>query len=300
MLESRSSPEAGSKSAGKKSAFRARLLSTLVLWGLVAAAIWLSEALLYFFLIEAVVLVSVLEFFRIVDLPQAKRRGLAMVILSGAYLAALFLAGPVSGEMDAARAALIDTGAIVLLFAYAVLAEFRFTPVPGSNVARVTVTLFGFLWIPFFFGFVVKLLFIPGGSGIYCVLFLVVVTKFTDMGAYLVGSMMGRHPFMKRISPKKTWEGIAGAMGFALGSALGAAWLLGEKLSLIGWWDAAILGILLGFSAVVGDLVESVVKRSWQTKDSGNVLPGIGGTLDLIDSICFGAPVLWFYLRVMS
>ena len=65
-----------------------------------------------------------------------------------------------------------------------------------------------------------------------------------------------------------------------------------------GWDDAVILGLLLAGAAVVGDLAESLLKRSLATKDSGQALPGIGGVLDLIDSLCFSAPVLYFYLHL--
>ncbi len=284
----------------KQRAFFSRLSSTLVLWGIVAAAVYFSVPMLYLVLIEFLALVSVWEFFRIVDLPGKGSRGIVMVLVSGLYLALLFFAGYPEGPIPADKIMIIDGGFLSLLFIGSFLAEFRYTPQPGSSVARVTVTMFGFLWIPFLFGFVIKLLYLPGGSGLFTVLFLVVVTKFSDMGAYITGSLIGKHPFMQHISPKKTWEGIGGAMVFSLASGLGLVAILGGKLPLIDWKHGAILGILLGSAAVAGDLAESVVKRSWETKDSGHVLPGIGGTLDLIDSICFGAPVLYFYLRFLG
>jgi phosphatidate cytidylyltransferase len=73
--------------------------------------------------------------------------------------------------------------------------------------------------------------------------------------------------------------------------------LMPEKLSAFRFSDITILGLVLGFAAVVGDLAESIVKRGAHTKDSSAMLPGIGGTLDLIDSILFTAPILFFYMR---
>ena len=101
------------------------------------------------------------------------------------------------------------------------------------------------------------------------------------------------------ISEKKTWEGFSGALGFALLCSLGLFKLMPSHLSLFTWRDAIALGLLLGFAAVIGDLAESIVKRSTGVKDSGNLLPGIGGALDLIDSLLFTAPLLFFYMRLV-
>ncbi len=136
-------------------------------------------------------------------------------------------------------------------------------------------------------------------TGQYYVLFLVLVTKFSDMGAYVFGSVFGKHPFAQHISPKKTWEGLAGAVACSM---LGSFWLyvlMPERLGLLSIVDVTILGFVLGVAAIIGDLAESIVKRSAHSKDSSSVLPGIGGTLDLIDSLLFTAPILYFYMRVV-
>ncbi|PYK52655.1 MAG: hypothetical protein DME48_14630 [Verrucomicrobia bacterium] len=98
---------------------------------------------------------------------------------------------------------------------------------------------------------------------------------------------------------KKTWEGFFGAIVFALLCSLGLFKLMPGHLSALNWTHATILGVLLGFAAVVGDLAESIIKRSTDVKDSGNLLPGIGGALDLLDSLLFTAPLLFFYLRLV-
>jgi phosphatidate cytidylyltransferase len=101
------------------------------------------------------------------------------------------------------------------------------------------------------------------------------------------------------ISPKKTWEGFAGALAFSLLASLGLFYFMPDRLLALTWTHATILGLLLGFAAVIGDLAESIIKRSTGVKDSGNMLPGIGGALDLIDSLLFTAPLLFFYLRLV-
>ena len=109
---------------------------------------------------------------------------------------------------------------------------------------------------------------------------------------------IGRHKMIPRISPGKTWEGFFGALFFSQLAACGLFALFPTQLAALGGWPhVIILGFVLALLAVVGDLAESVVKRSLGAKDSGNMLPGIGGALDLIDSLCFTAPVLYFYLK---
>ena len=119
------------------------------------------------------------------------------------------------------------------------------------------------------------------------------------MGAYLTGSAIGRHQMIPHISPKKTWEGFFGALAFSLLASWGMWKLMPGHLPALSLTHAIVLGLLLGFAAVIGDLAESIIKRSTGVKDSGNLLPGIGGALDLVDSLLFTAPLLFFYLRLV-
>jgi phosphatidate cytidylyltransferase len=127
----------------------------------------------------------------------------------------------------------------------------------------------------------------------------VVVTKFSDMGGYLVGSRIGRHQMMPHISASKTWEGFAGSLGFAIIGSYLLISLIPDHLAKLNYLHGTVLGLLIGVAAVVGDLGESIVKRSTGVKDSGSVLPGIGGIMDLIDSLLFTGPLLYFYLRFL-
>ena len=131
--------------------------------------------------------------------------------------------------------------------------------------------------------------------------YLVLVTKFSDAGAYVIGSLIGRHPLIPRISPKKTWEGVFGAVAVAALAGWGAFYLFQDPLTQLKMTPltAAIAGALLGVMAILGDLAESVIKREAQVKDSGQWLPGIGGVLDLIDSLLFTAPTLYAFFRLI-
>src|SRR5439155_905085 len=178
-----------------------------------------------------------------------------------------------------------------------------------STIALWTVALLimfsGYDILFWLFNFITKIVYLTprssGGqlTGQFYVLYLIAVTKFADMGAYLTGSAIGRHLMVPHISGKKTWEGFFGAIVFALLCSLALFKLMPGHLAALTWTHATILGLLLGFAAVLGDLAESIIKRSTDVKDSGNLLPGIGGALDLLDSLLFTAPLLFFYLRLV-
>ncbi len=124
-------------------------------------------------------------------------------------------------------------------------------------------TLFGLLYVLWLFNFVTKIVYVvprsPEGAvpGQFYVLYLIAVTKFSDMGAYLTGSVIGKHMMVPHISPKKTWEGFVGALFFSLIASWGLLYLMPEQLAALNWTHATILGLLLGFAAVIGDLAES-------------------------------------------
>ena len=117
------------------------------------------------------------------------------------------------------------------------------------------------------------------------------------MGAYAVGSLIGRHKMIPRISPGKTWEGFAGAVIVATGASVAFATIFDAHLHGMNWQHATVLGLLLSMTAVVGDLIESLFKREAGVKDSGALFPGMGGILDLLDSLLFNAPLMYLYLR---
>ncbi len=172
--------------------------------------------------------------------------------------------------------------------------------VSRSNTAGLTAistTLFGLMYVPWLLNFVQKIQFFPQFDGRYYVLYFVLVTKFSDTGAYVIGSLFGRHKMIPRISPGKTWEGFAGALLTATGASVVFAAAAGPHLFGMKWGHAVVLGVLLGTTAVIGDLIESLFKREAGVKDSGRLFPGMGGILDLLDSVLFNAPLMYLYLR---
>jgi len=165
-------------------------------------------------------------------------------------------------------------------------------------LSAVSITFFGILYISWFFSFIIKIRLItditlPEGSKL--VGFLLLVSKLGDIGAYLIGSRFGRHFLIPRISPKKSIEGAMGGFIFSLiGSLISKTFL--PSMS---YFHLITLGILLGILAQIGDLSESLIKRDCSSKDSNTILPGLGGILDLIDSLLFTTPVFYFYIRML-
>jgi phosphatidate cytidylyltransferase len=114
-----------------------------------------------------------------------------------------------------------------------------------------------------------------------------------DSAALFAGSALGRHRLAPRISPGKTWEGLAGGLA---GGVLGAVIVRGAALPWMPAWHAVALAVAVALAGTAGDLVESLLKRWAGVKDSGTLFPGHGGMLDRLDSLLFGAPVLYGYL----
>jgi len=132
--------------------------------------------------------------------------------------------------------------------------------------------------------------------GLWAVLMLMFVVKSSDIGAYTFGKLFGKHKFSPRVSPGKTWEGLAGAMGVALGVSFAFAGLF-DTMS---WWQAAIFGPAFAVIGQMGDLAESMMKRDAGQKDSSNRVPGFGGILDVIDSPLVAAPFGYLFFRLVA
>jgi len=126
------------------------------------------------------------------------------------------------------------------------------------------------------------------------ILFLATI-KATDIGAYFVGSMFGKHALVKHLSPNKSWEGLLGGLAAGLLVGLGLHWILD-----VGWafWNTLVFALAMGLAGQFGDLCESLLKRSAAVKDSGRLLPEFGGVLDMLDSVLLAAPVALLLLEI--
>jgi phosphatidate cytidylyltransferase len=181
----------------------------------------------------------------------------------------------------------------LVLGVLSVLTVRLFSPHPVEGALEdVAVTFLGIGYVALLFGFQAALL--TGLPGKRWLVFLYVVIWASDIGAYYVGTAFGRHRLYEKISPKKSVEGLVGGVAASMIVALLCKfWLLRS----IGAGEAMLLGGGLAVVGTVGDLAESLIKRSVGVKDSGTIFPGHGGMLDRLDSLMFAAPVLFYYLR---
>jgi phosphatidate cytidylyltransferase len=283
--------------------FRKRLLTSICLILLLIGSILISHQapILFFLAGNVVVILGMREFLRMTD----GIRGLG--ILGGALVFSVgFIAslganpGTISDNIQIPVNLEWLNAAVFLVVVSFFL--FQATRRDGSAaIARISTTIAGIIYVSWLFSFIPRINYYlfraPGGEGIWYIFFLFLVVKVNDSGAYLVGSRWGRHKLIPRISPGKTVEGaVAGVMAGGL-AAIGGKFAF--HLVRLSWPAALTLGIILGVTAVAGDLAESLLKRDSGVKDSGRTLPGMGGVLDLMDSIYFTAPLLYFYMKLI-
>jgi phosphatidate cytidylyltransferase len=171
---------------------------------------------------------------------------------------------------------------------------FRFRDIP-SVAGRYAATVTGIVYAGYLTTYLAKLKLIDPGQAGDTVLLVLIVAWLADTGGYFAGRFLGNAKLYEAVSPKKTW---AGAWGGIAGSVIGVAALKLVTARYLTWIDVALIAIPGGILGQLGDLTESLIKRSVGVKDSGALLPGHGGLLDRIDAVLFIAPYVYGYLVV--
>jgi phosphatidate cytidylyltransferase len=196
--------------------------------------------------------------------------------------------------------------ATALAVMLAFVAEMQRYRGPGGITVRIGLAVLSFGYLGLLMSFLVALrLFGDNATGLAALLSMIIATKLGDTGAYTFGRLFGGRVFgdlrmAPLLSPKKTWEGGVGAIVF---SCVGAwltfqylvPWLTGAESPATPWWRAMIYGATLSVVGIIGDLAESLLKRDLAVKDSSTWLKGLGGVLDIIDSLLFTAPVAYLF-----
>jgi phosphatidate cytidylyltransferase len=212
---------------------------------------------------------------------------------NGTWMPALPMMAGAAGMIGGAYYGGPDVLVVVLAATVLVSILWRMPRGQAGFVRDVTATVFCLVYLPFLASFVALLL--DADNGVRQVLTFIAVTIASDIGGYVAGVLIGRHPMAPVVSPKKTWEGFAGsALGcVVVGVACVVGWLDGD------WWVGAVLGLVVVVAATLGDLVESLIKRDLGIKDMSNILPGHGGIMDRLDSLLATVAVVWLVLHFL-
>ncbi len=280
-----------------------RAISTFVLWFALVGLLWKFGRPAAVLLTTVMAVLTQYEFY-----GMLARMGHRPFRRLGMLLGAAMLLGSYAQRTIAPDFPISGPGLMASLMALAVIAcciRILYERNPEQRVDTLASTLFGIAYVPFMFHFLIEIFFLNKAApnqGLMLVVWLVVVVKFCDTGALLVGTAIGRHKMSPTISPKKSWEGLVGGVAVAsLAGALlvcffGPRNLYPANFTVL---RSAVAAVPIALIGVVSDLVESMIKRSADIKDSGKSVPGIGGAFDLTDSIILTAPaayILFAYL----
>lgn len=280
-----------------------RLLSSAILISLVLATLFWFPLWVYALVVSGFVVLGLFEFFTMVRhrgilVHRPLSVGLGVVFISLVAWRSLVEPGlmptPIVGAGASAISWMWDIFwplTIIVIFIRQFTRENTFEALGG-----LATTLFGLAYIAALFSYLFYIRAMDAVHGAWLIAYLILVTKMADAGAYVTGNLIGRHTLISRISPKKTVEGFVGAVAFGAGAAvlarsmLGAAPIFGAPANVV---SSLVLGCLMGVLGQMGDLAESLLKRDCQVKDTGALMPGLGGVLDVMDSLLFTAP--FFY-----
>lgn len=284
----------------EKRTFLVRLLSGCVLFVVVVGAILISRysllALLYVMCIG-----TMLEFYKLARAQGAEPNRTLGISASILLVSSAFLYTQQDSNFIQNNIGMLLVPVVMLLMFCIFIAElFRKKEKPLANI---TVTICGIFYIALPLSL---LCFIAVGGFKFpmieaqayqpwILLSYIFIIWANDIGAYLAGVTLGRHKMFPRVSPKKSWEGFVGGIVAAVGIAILCGWLIRPGIT---FW--AGLGLIAAVSGVLGDLVESLIKRSIGVKDSGTMMPGHGGWLDRFDSLLIATPFVFVYFIIFA
>jgi phosphatidate cytidylyltransferase len=280
-----------------KRRFAVSSITVLVVSSLLAFYTFLPVTIVLVLCVAALAGIGVWEYARLAAAKNFDPSVKAMILISMAEVFAFFAAHKhvVTPEFPAL---VLVIGAIIFF-----LLHFKGT---SDALANVAVEFFGVCYVSVPLSALLGILYPLSHEGLvqdgrWWLVYLIVVTKITDVGAYFVGKLWGKRKLAPILSPKKTVEGAIAGFICAVGMSMFISYL-GKTIAPAAFnlplLEALFLGILIGVLAQVGDLAESLLKRDAVVKDS-NTLPGLGGVLDMVDSLLLTAPIVYFYLKIV-
>jgi phosphatidate cytidylyltransferase len=267
-----------------------RIFSTVLLWAIVAGSLW------YFRTDGAVILIGLISILTLREFYQLLAgAGLAPFYNLGLALGGIITLAPWLNQRFGLNADHV-LALTVIIFALRIIWE---RP-PEKRVESLASTLFGLVYVALLLQYLVRIVIsnpVAPNQGLILFLWLVAVVKFCDVGALLTGLAIGRHKMAPSISPKKSWEGVIGGVIASMGVGALIAWLARDQLPAnLTPLYAAMIAVPIAATGIVSDLVESIIKRRADIKDSGGIIPGIGGMFDVSDSLILTAPLGFFLL----
>lgn len=242
----------------------------------------------YFFL-ALVAVISLLSFYEFCNL--VKNKGANVNIFLGGLIVFIFLVNQFTHLFDSL---------MLILFSSIWLLTLELFNNKGSAIYNLGSTFLGIFYIGLFSASLIALReFYPAigdnyNKGAYLVISILASIWIGDSAAYYGGTAFGKHKLFPRISPKKSWEGAIFCFIFSLGALILAKVFF---LNFLSWMNIIVIGNIIGIIGQIGDLVESMLKRDSDIKDSSKLIPGHGGFLDRFDSLLFSAPAIWIYLK---
>jgi phosphatidate cytidylyltransferase len=281
-----------------------RVFSTVILWSIVIGGVVGFGQVGTMWILTVAAVCTQFEIYALLG-----RLGFAANRISGLATGAFLV--PMGYYIEGAGMDALAVGALMMSGAAVLFPQAQ----RGMYVKRLLPTFFGLVYVPFLLHYFVRILQtsgeMPPGTtmsfGLFFCLWLLAVAKFSDIGALLVGKMIGRTKMAPSISPGKTIEGLVGGIAASAGIGALLPWILqNHRPDLVSFegvnfdpGSAAILALPVAVAAVIGDLIASVLKRLANIKDSGGAIPGIGGMLDLTDSLILAAPMGYFLLLAL-
>lgn len=265
-----------------------RLISSFLWIAFLWLAIFIFPSGAFAFIVMIIIGLGLYEFFNMIskkDIPVYKYFG----IIVGCLL-------PVTTYLQLRKTAEIEFMLITAVCLAVFLLQFTRRKTEHALVGIAT-TMFAIFYISWFLSFMIKLRIHPPleMNGSFLVLYLLIVTKSGDIAAYFFGTAFGKHQLIPHISPKKSIEGTIGGLIVSFTMAI----LFRGLLPSVSMGHILVIGFLLSVLSQIGDLSESLIKRDCKVKDSGTIFPGLGGILDLVDSLLFTTPIFYFYLRLI-
>jgi len=244
----------------------------------------------FFALIMALTIGGLYEFFYMI-----KKKGFPIYSYFGIFIG-IFIPLSIYRGFELTR----NWELLFIVLAFLAVFILQFARQDNTNaVVGISTTMFGVFYVSWLFSFIIKIRFLlPGIAGIKLLAFILLVTKTGDIGALLIGSWLGKHRLLPTVSPNKSIEGCLGSFAFSVIAAILCHSFLPASLELP-LWQVALMGVFFGGIGQLGDLSESLIKRDCNVKDSGKLLPGMGGILDVIDSLLFACPTFYLYMSAL-